>query len=201
MMKRSVSDERMSEIRHCFNLIKKDKMEGSVLEFGMFEGWSMSEMILHCRNNQMYHRFYGFEGFQGMPETADRWNKGDGFSSYENTCSLLEQKLGTTYELTVIPGLFKDTLTVELQKTISKAVLVHVDCDLYSSTVDVLAFCFPFFQKGTFIVFDEYIEGHEKRAWDEFIRKQLFSFEVFIVSISDGVRVAREQGQYIFRIK
>lgn len=199
-MKRSVSDQRMSRIHECLDVIKKDKMEGSILEFGMFEGWSISEMILYCRKNQMFHRFYGFEGFQGMPETAFRWNKGDGCSSYENTCSLLEQKLGRMDELMIIPGLFKDTLTPELQKSISRAVLIHVDCDLYSSAVDVLSFCAPLFQKGTFVVFDEYIDGHEKRAWEELTSKLSFNSKSF-VGTDDTSRVAAEQGQQIFRLQ
>ena len=191
-MKRSVSDEKMYKIHYCLDIAKKDKMEGSVLEFGVFEGWSISEMVLYCRKNQMLYRFYGFDGFQGMPESEFHWKKGDGYSSYENTNSLLKQKLGDVNEVMLVPGLFKDSLTVGLQQTISKAVLIHADCDLYSSTAQALWFCEPFLQQGTFIVFDEYIDPYEARAWREFTERTNCVFKDY-----GGIR---ERGQYIFRI-
>src|SRR3990167_9549059 len=126
-MKTSVYHERMTKICECIDVIKKDKIEGSILEFGIFEGWSLSEMVLYCRKNQMLHSFYGFDGFQGMPESSHIWFKGDGYSTYENTNSLLLQKLDRLDEVILVPGLFKDSLTVELQQTISKAALIHVD--------------------------------------------------------------------------
>ena len=198
-MNTSVSRERMIKICECLDVIKKDKMEGSVLEFGIFEGWSLSEMVLHCRKNQMYHRFYGFDGFQGMPEADHIWFKGDACSTYENTNFLLSQKLGRLDEVMLVPGFFKDSLIAELQHSISKAVLIHVDCDLYSSTVEVLSFCKPLIQKGTFVIFDEYIEGQEKRAWEDFVEREGLAGE-FFVQVDDNSRAAREQGQQIFRI-
>ena len=198
-MKTSVSHERMIKICECLDVIKKDKMEGSILEFGIFEGWSLSEMVLHCRKNQMYHRFYGFDGFQGMPETDHIWSKGDGLSTYENTNFLLSQKLSRLDEVMLVPGFFKATLTAELQQAILKAVLIHVDCDLYSSTVEVLLFCKPLIQKGTFVIFDEYIEGQEKRAWEDFVEREGLTGEFFVQDDDNSIN-ARTQGQQIFRI-
>ena len=51
--------------------------------------------------------------------------------------------------------------------------LAHIDCDLHSSTKDVLEAIAPRFRKGTLILFDEYF-GHfrwqdgEAKAWREF---------------------------------
>ena len=52
--------------------------------------------------------------------------------------------------------------------------LVHVDCDLYWSTVTVLDHIGPHLRSGCVVVFDEFhgydgAELHEARAWGEFV--------------------------------
>lgn len=92
----------------------------------------------------------------------------------------------------MVQGFFKDSLKKELQGTISKAALIHIDCDLYESASTTLLFCEPLIQSGTFIIFDEYIEPFESRAWREFTKKTGCVFEDY-----GGIR---EQGQCVFRI-
>ncbi len=52
--------------------------------------------------------------------------------------------------------------------------LLHIDCDLYSSTVTVLEHCGPFLTEGTVVVFDEFFnyqgwQEHEAKAWLEYV--------------------------------
>ena len=58
-----------------------------------------------------------------------------------------------------------------------KAAVIYIDCDLYESTVPILAFIKDFLQIGSIIVFDDWncfnvdpIRG-ERRAWAEFIKQ------------------------------
>lgn len=52
-------------------------------------------------------------------------------------------------------GLFADTLPIDFERQLG---LVNIDCDLYSSTRDVLAGAIAHIQEGTVLIFDELIE-------------------------------------------
>jgi hypothetical protein len=72
-----------------------------------------------------------------------------------------------------VPGLFSDTLPSTNWQNIGPIGLVHIDCDLHSSTMTVLNHIGPLLNPGTYIVFDEWHgydghENHEMRAWQEF---------------------------------
>ncbi len=52
--------------------------------------------------------------------------------------------------------------------------LIHIDCDLYNSTVDALNLCKKILNKGSIILLDDYFSGlsvnviGEKKALEEF---------------------------------
>jgi hypothetical protein len=59
---------------------------------------------------------------------------------------------------------------------------LHLDADLYSSTVTVLEHVGPRLRPGSVIVFDEYFnypgwEQHEHRAWLEFVAKTGITYQ------------------------
>ena len=70
-----------------------------------------------------------------------------------------------------------------------KAAIVYVDCDLYESTVPVLAFVVPFLRAGTIVAFDDWncfmadpARG-QRRAWREFREANpRLGFEPFYVT-------------------
>src|SRR5262249_5055368 len=68
----------------------------------------------------------------------------------------------------IVPGYYDKSLTADLkdQYKIGKAAIVHVDCDLYESTVTVLDFITPFLTDGTVFVFYDwfYYQGHPRRG-------------------------------------
>jgi hypothetical protein len=73
----------------------------------------------------------------------------------------------------IVPGWFEDTLPKFPFPPLS---LVHVDCDLYSSTVTVLDAVLPHISRGTIFVFDEYHgypgwEKHEAKAWEKWLTR------------------------------
>ena len=78
--------------------------------------------------------------------------------------------------LRTVRGFYDRSLTPELAARLrpKKAAVVYIDCDLYESTVPVLAFVREFLQPGTVIVFDDWNcflgdpERGERRAWAEF---------------------------------
>ena len=72
-----------------------------------------------------------------------------------------------------IRGIFQDSLHpfIESNKTIlrTKAKLIHLDADLFSSTIFVLSQLYPYLKKGDIIFFDEFnVANHEFLAFKIF---------------------------------
>jgi hypothetical protein len=57
--------------------------------------------------------------------------------------------------------------------------VVHMDADLYSSTLFALTSMAPFLREGDIILFDEFnIPNHEFDAWSDFVRSYYIQYEV-----------------------
>ena len=76
-----------------------------------------------------------------------------------------------------IKGYYENTLTKDLQSKLPRVGIVHIDVDLYSSTVEVLEFVKPLLVRGTVLLFDDWYcfnpgeSKGEKRAFEEFCLK------------------------------
>ncbi|MDC0308926.1 TylF/MycF family methyltransferase [bacterium] len=89
---------------------------------------------------------------------------------------ILKQKTGVELpDGHIVQGFYCDSLTPELQARMPKAGVIHIDVDLYSSTVDVLRFLKPLLVPGSLLVFDDWyafpgggLMG-ERRALTEFL--------------------------------
>jgi O-methyltransferase len=153
---------------------------GYYFEFGchgantMRAAWDMFHHLLDLR-------YVGFDSFEGLPEIAeiDRqeiWEKGKlktGEAEFRRIC---EAHGIPSERLLTVRGFYDRSLTPQLAERLLpiKAAVVYVDCDLYESTVPVLAFVRPFLQRGTVVVFDDWNCFHadpdrgERRAFREF---------------------------------
>lgn len=159
---------------------------GDYMEFGVAFGSSMAcmhEALVETGNRDM--RLFGFDSFEGLPPEADEehehgWFSGQIQSSLEFAKKLLTRR-GVDWKRThLIKGWFKDTLNDDLRDgyEIQRVSIIMIDSDLYSSAVEVLAFCEPLMGRHTIILFDEWNAGGiaernagEKRAFDEFMAR------------------------------
>jgi hypothetical protein len=174
MITYTMSETRLGRIKDCLKKISEANNDGDILEFGVFEGYSISEMRLNCSSFKMNNRIIGLDSFKGLPESDGPWHKGGFCSSLETTKSNLNERLKNLNDIILVEGFYSDTLTDDLVEKLSleKAALIHIDSDLYSSAIEVLTFCKKLFRPGTFIVFDEWEEDvGEGKAWKEFIAK------------------------------
>lgn len=133
---------------------------GLVAEFGVYEGRTINFLA-----DQTPETIHGFDCFDGLPED---WRPG----FPRGTFSRDVPEVRANVELVV--GLFEDTLPGFLARHDGDMSLLHIDCDLYSSTRTVLRACAPRIRRGTVIVFDEYFNypgwrNHEFRAFQDFI--------------------------------
>ena len=116
------------------------------LEFGVFNGMTINMISKYC------DKVYGFDSFEGLP---DDWN---GVCKKEHFQVKGLPKVDKNTDL--IKGWFNDTLDVFLNKNPSIIIdMIHIDCDLYSSTRDVFNILLKHnkMKKGLIIVFDELI--------------------------------------------
>lgn len=132
---------------------------GLVLEFGVASGSTIR--CLAGSAALLDRMIYGFDWFEGLPEPWASYPRG------QFACDIPE--VPDNVELVV--GEFSKTLTPFLDRHPGEAALVHIDCDLYSSTKVVLDQLTPRIVPGTVIVLDEYfiVVEHEQRAFHEWL--------------------------------
>jgi O-methyltransferase len=128
------------------------------LEFGVHNGASIKQwMLLDSEKNS---RFFGFDSFEGLPEN---WNqeKGQGFFDVGGNIPKVDDP-----RVTFIKGWFDQTVPKFAKEFGSQHPLVlHLDADLYSSTMVVLMTLEPFIKPGTMLIFDEFYDReHEYKA-------------------------------------
>jgi hypothetical protein len=135
--------------------------DGLYLEFGVATGRTLN----HWGRLWPEHTIYGFDGFEGLPETWT-WYLRKG--AFQQTLPRVRRNC----ELVV--GWFDKTLEGFLGNHAGDAAFIHIDCDLYSSTAYVLNQLQPRIRAGTVILFDEYWnfpgwQDDEFNAWQEFV--------------------------------
>ena len=143
------------------------KPEGWAVEFGVYSGYSLALIA-----QQM--PVIGFDSFEGLPED---WREGFPKGTFDDARLRDGGVLGPNR--LIIPGWFSDTVSGFPFPDLS---LVHIDCDLYSSTVTALEGVASRMGPGTYVVFDEFhgyegAEVHEAQAWREFCDKYHVVFE------------------------
>ncbi|KAI0169304.1 hypothetical protein GGR52DRAFT_574523 [Hypoxylon sp. FL1284] len=151
--------EKTDTLRYALSAMPE---KGMALEFGVYSGSSL-RIIAAARSNGVY----GFDSFEGLPET---WRSD--FEAGKFAMKAPPEVPGAD----LVVGWFDQTLPKFLAKNAGPVALLHVDCDLYSSTVTVLEHCGPRLVPGSILIFDEYFnfagwEDHEHRAWQEYAER------------------------------
>jgi hypothetical protein len=151
---------------------------GDYLEFGVFNGTSMICMYRALTALKLDHvRLFGFDSFEGLPPDEEgHWGPGGRFScDLEAVKKVLKHEGVDLDRITLVKGFFSDTLTGDLigRYDLKNAGVVMVDCDLYRSTVECLAFADPLISESI-VCFDDWYplsekNMGEKRAFDEFV--------------------------------
>jgi hypothetical protein len=92
-----------------------------------------------------------------------------------------------------VKGLFQDSLPPFIQAgkvTKAQRKVIHLDADLYSSTLYVLTSLAPFLKAGDLILFDEFnVPDHEFAAWEHFCKAYYIKFEV-LAAVNNYYQIA-----------
>jgi len=127
-------------------------LDGNFAEVGVYRGGS-AKLLCHTKGNKCLHLF---DTFEGMPNTVtpsiDIHRPGD----FDHT-SLGDVKvyLSSYDDLVFHEGFFPSTaITAQLQS--QAFCLVHIDVDIYQSTLDSLRFFYPLLTPGGIILSHDY---------------------------------------------
>lgn len=170
------------------DIIETHEPAGWAIEFGVHSGTSLALIA-------EYMPVIGLDSFQGLPEDWREDYKAGIFATGGRSDHAL------TNNALIVPGWFNETLPVLVERGLPDLGLVHIDCDLYSSTITALegvAGSLRAGMYGTIIVFDEmwdypgYME-HEFKAWTEFVTK-------YKIKYRDLGRSGQQQAVQIQRI-
>ena len=111
------------------------------LEFGVMDGPSIIDFYNCYKKENIDADFYGFDAFLGLPEEKldqhSPWRTGQ-FTMHGN----VHPNLSAIPEINIVDGWFSDTLNDSLLEKFGdkKIGIAHIDCDIYTSTVEVLEF-------------------------------------------------------------
>jgi len=176
------SDRRSSDYEKIMSEIFKNQVRGDYFEFGVYKGRSLVLFYYLAKKIGLRIRFFGFDSFEGLPESEGKvFTKGQFSFSQEKLKKYLE-KVGVMDDVFLIKGYYSQSLTKELftDHQLNKASVIHIDCDLYISTKQVLSFIEPLLQNGTIIIFDDWgsfgnnDQLGQQRAFNEFQLKRYF---------------------------
>lgn len=171
---------------------------GYYFEFGCNEANTI-RMAWNAFHHLFDLTYVGFDSFEGLPEISeiDRqaiWKKGKlAYAERKFVDTVVSHGIPKSRLITV-PGFYDESLTPALAQELlpTKAAVIYVDCDLYTSTVSVLKWIPEFLQVGTVVVFDDWNcfcgdpNRGERRAWKEFLAtRPNLNFERF-VSTAEG---------------
>jgi hypothetical protein len=158
---------------------------GAIMEFGVAGGRSITTIAKAIRQP-----VYGFDSFEGLPEAWAGHGERKGAFSQKGALPKVPGNV------VLFKGLFTDTIGRWTDAHPDKVGFLHMDCDIYSSTRDVLTLLSTRFQRGSVIVFDEYFNypswrRHEAKAWAEFVEISSIKYEYIAFSASNGAVAVR----------
>ena len=163
------------------------KVDGFVAEFGVNEGGTITYIAKQMPDKPVH----GFDSFEGLPED---WSGNKMHAGYFNRKGRLP-RVPRNVELHA--GWFDQSVPKFAAAHDERAAFMHIDCDLYSSTVTIFDALGDRIVPGTVLVFDEYFnypnwQHHEHKAFEEFKTKSGLSFRYVAYSVQQIAVVAEK---------
>lgn len=138
------------------------------LEFGVFAGHSFRTWL--SLNTRPESRFVGFDSFEGLPEDWIAGNRKKGEFNMDGKIPVITDPRGS-----FVKGWFNQTLEPFLEANADtfgkgRQLVLHLDADLFSSTLYVLTTLNRIIRRGTVLVFDDFQARDDFAALHHFTR-------------------------------
>lgn len=149
------------------------------------------QALKRCRT--IKRQMWAFDSFAGLPpadcpeDDHPRWLAGTmkmGLDEFQAAC----RKKGIK-DYQVLQGFYSETLTKQPDSFLpaGEIAMAYIDCDLYSSSLDVLRFLKSRLQHGMIVAFDDYwcysktdISGERKAFLEVFVGQSGWHFEPYL---------------------
>jgi len=160
---------------HEYIFDKYVKQPIDYLEFGVYRGQSIRWYLLKLAPES---NLYGFDSFEGLPEEWISYGEKGRFNCDGHIPDIAAPNLR------FIKGWFEESLTPFLASTIlNPRLVIHIDADLYSSTIYILRIMKDYLAPGTIVIFDEYwVVKDEFMALKDFISATGKKFEYLAIT-------------------
>jgi hypothetical protein len=169
--------------RNAFRLLDFNEIPGDFCEFGCNTAvtFRLAHEGLTQRENPLARHMWAFDSFAGLPAQRGEfdahpvWVEGTLVTSLEDFRRLCGEYGIPPGAYTAVPGFYADSLATASEP--AEVALAHVDCDLYTSAVEVMDWLAPRMRNGMIVAFDDYFCASadqlagERRALIEFQRE------------------------------
>lgn len=183
-----LSDEtnKFQHITEAVNYLRIAGADGRLpqtyFEFGCHSGRTFSAAVNAANYFQMPgFQLHAFDSFEGLPETSDEdgyFETGTFETSESDFVRIVKGRTGVLIgPESIHKGYYSESLTADLLAKLPKAGVVHVDVDLYSSTIELFDFMKPLLCDGSLVLFDDWycfpsgVEGGEGLAMEHFLKR------------------------------
>jgi len=151
---------------------KTNKMNGCFAEIGVYNGgtsYILSLLRPDCT-------LFSCDGFNGLPNPTQEDTDGFKHKDFETSYEDVKKYLSSRPNIKLIKGFFPD-LNIHQEMYEKKFFFVHLDVDLYQSTINSLNFFLPRMVAGGVIVVDDYWVNGVNKAVHEFCSEHNFSID------------------------
>jgi len=159
----------LQNIWELYNLFKgvlqTAKVAGDIVELGVYKGGS-AKLICEIKGDRVFHLF---DTFEGMPQSGESDTIKEGAFS-DVTIEEVKEYLSGYKNVFLYKGLSPETAEAIKNRKIS---FLHLDVDLYKSTLDALQFFYPLMSSGGIIISHDYNSKScpgVRKAFDEFFK-------------------------------
>lgn len=154
---------------NLYDSVKKTRrLPGDIAELGVYSGGS-AKLICETKGGKSLHLF---DTFSGLPANDYSINKISSGETKGGSLSEVKDYLAKYDNVFFYKGIFPAS-AVELKNQSPRFSLVHLDADIYETTLDGLKFFYPLMSKnGIFLIHDyraEHLPG-VKKAVSEFLK-------------------------------
>lgn len=213
---RNWPEEKEAFLRRALNCIAFNEIGGDYLEFGVHGAVIFSAAHGYIKAIGTPRHLWAFDSFEGLPpsdvDEHPHWQPGILATSQSEFERLCASRGIAASEFSCVPGFYEDTIGPNgsyagpLPHDVAMA---YIDCDMLSSTRDVLHFLQARLKHGMLIAFDDYyvydakgISGNRHAFLELVAREKRFSFLPYLpfswngmsFIVEDAALVAQARG-------
>lgn len=172
-----LTDVRFYSLISIVNSILSNNKVGDFVELGCWNGTSAKIISSLIKKNKKNINFYIFDSFKGLSKLKNQ-DKSEYVikNNFIGNYKFVKEKLKNFKFIKIFAGWIPEKFYKIKNKKFS---LVHIDLGLYEPTLQSLKFFYPRLKKGGVIISNVYnskVFPGESKAWDQFFKKNKYSF-------------------------